>query len=486
MKHTVKALTATVIISWTLATAAHADYYKDGIRFYVRKNYGKAREYLLKAVEQKEYGNAYYFLGEIERNASNFTDAERYYELAVSSKSISRGYLKNAYWNLMAFAERVQDHRKVVRICKGMSQRLGDRSARRKIESIINKYMWTDNAEAIEKYRQGVQQKQEGQYDRALRSLSDALSIDGSFMAPRFEIGMISYRQGNMDRALSNLSAVAERIDFYAEVHLILGDIYFSRNSYGTAVSHLNRAEEFGLFDRGTEYLIRTKRGTCLYQMGDNDRAMEDFRTAMRLDSKGLQPYIMIAAIQMRENRYDEAKKMLARANAIQPNNPVILFQMGSIYYKEDDSRYLSYFDRTFDHIKEREHYSEKYDRMVSLLMANHFKNQNYGRVAEILGFIPEQRLRSDTILIAAKTYFGLKDYDRSIDYFEKISLGGDDRFTLALAYARSGRKEKAKEALTQLIREERFRQKARGDRNLAPLMREIEAAQRQSTVPER
>jgi tetratricopeptide (TPR) repeat protein len=486
MKQTAKALTAVLIIAWTLAPAAHADHYRDGMRFYVRKNFAKAKESLLKAVEQGDRGNAYYFLGEIERNASNFTDAERYYELAVSSPSISKGYLKNAYWNLLAFAERVQDHGKVVRISKGMSQRLGDGSARRKIESIINKYMWTDNAEAIEKYREGVQLKQGGHYDRALRSLSDALAIDGRFLAPRFEIGMISYRQGNLDRALSSLSSVADAIDFYAEVHLILGDIYFSKNSYGTAVSHLNKAYEYGLFDRETQYLIKTKRGTCLYQTGDYGGAMEDFRTALRLDPKGLQPYIMIAAIQMKENRYDEAKKMLGKANSIQPNNPVVLFQMGSIYYKEDDSRYISYFDRTFDQIKGREHYSEKYDKMVSLLMVNHFKNQDYNRVTEILNFIPEQRLKGDGILIAAKTYFGLKEYEKSIGFFERISLGGDDRFTLALAYARSGLKEKAREALTQLIREDRFRQKAKGDRTLAPLVREIEAAQKSPSAQDR
>ncbi len=475
---------AAAAIVFATCYSAQADYYRDGIRNYTGKNYVKAREYLLKAVETGDYGNAYYFLGEIERNANNFEDAEKYYECAVSSKTISRGYLKNAYWNLLAFAERVQDYGKVVKISRGMWLRLGDGSAKRKIDTIINKFLWTDNEPAIEKYRQGIRLKKEGDQGNALKAFSDALAADPGYLAPRFEIGMISYKKGDMDRALSNLETIAGKIVFYAEVHIILGEIYYNRGAYSRAITHLDKAQEYGIPDRATDYLIATKRGTCRFQTGDNENALEDFKSALSIDPTALQPMIMIAAVHIKENRYDDAMKMLNRANSAHQDNPVVLFQIGSIYYREDDARYVKYFDRTFDAIKNGGEYSEKYDRIVSLLLAEHYKNRDFSRVTEIISFVPGDRLNADNLLVAARTYFEIKDYDRSIDYFEKLSLSGEDSFTLSQAYARSGRKEKAKETLSRLIRDDRYLKKARSDRNLSPLVRELEASSKENNVP--
>ena len=456
---------------------AFADYYKDGMRNYIRKNYDKAREQLLKAVEQGDRGNAYYFLGEIERTRSNFADAEKYYELAVNSKSINKGYLKNAYWNLLALAERMQDYRKVVKISKGMWFKLRDGGARQKIDSIINKFLWTDNEEAVEKYRRGMSLKVSGNTEGALKAFSEASDIDHQFLAPRFEMGMISYKEGKNDKALYHLGAVADKIEFYAEVQLILGEVQYARNNYSVAIAHFNNAHEFGMFDAETEYLIKTKRGTCLFQTGEYAQSMADFTGAMKINKSAIQPYIMIAAIHTKENEYAKAMNVLEKANKMQPNNPVILFQMGSIFYKQDDERYMECFDKTFDLIRDHENYSEKYNKMVTLLIAEHYKKQDLARVTEIISFVPEDRQSGDIIRIGALTYFTLKNYEKAIGLFQKVSLGSEDKFTLSIAYARSGRTAKAKEILSPLIGDDRYLQKARKDKTLAPIVREIEAS---------
>ncbi|RPI97806.1 MAG: hypothetical protein EHM32_00760, partial [Spirochaetales bacterium] len=56
----------------SLAVDVHAGYFEQGSRYYVYRNYARAREMFLKAVEASNDGNAYYFLGEIEKNEKNF------------------------------------------------------------------------------------------------------------------------------------------------------------------------------------------------------------------------------------------------------------------------------------------------------------------------------------------------------------------------------------------------------------------------------
>lgn len=55
-----------------------ADYYGQGRQYYMRKNYTKAKEMFLKAADPGGSGNAYYFLGEIEKLQGNYKEAEEY------------------------------------------------------------------------------------------------------------------------------------------------------------------------------------------------------------------------------------------------------------------------------------------------------------------------------------------------------------------------------------------------------------------------
>ena len=56
--------------------AASASNFSEGMGYYSAKNYSKAKEAFQKEVlANSSNGTAYYFLGEIEKNAGNFTDA---------------------------------------------------------------------------------------------------------------------------------------------------------------------------------------------------------------------------------------------------------------------------------------------------------------------------------------------------------------------------------------------------------------------------
>ena len=140
--------------------------------------------------------------------------------------------------------------------CKEMWHALRDEGARTKMEGIINKYLWTDDNEAIAKYKEGMDAKERGNHERAQELFREALRSDSSFLAPKFEIGLFYYKKGDIGNASGYFSDIAGRIPFYSEVQLIMGDIHYEKKYYSSALEYYSKADEFGLNDNDTEYHI--------------------------------------------------------------------------------------------------------------------------------------------------------------------------------------------------------------------------------------
>ena len=71
--------------------------------------------------------------------------------------------------------------------------------------------------------------------------------------------------------------------------------------------------------------------------------------------------------------------------------------------------------------------------------------------------------------------YYYLKDYDKAIEYFEKLSLENDDKFLLAVSYAKSGMTGKAKDILWYLFDSDGYLAKARSNISVKKLAEDIE-----------
>ena len=453
-----------------------AGYYEQGRQYFMRKNYAKAKEMFLKAADPGGSGSAYYFLGEIEKLQGNYQEAEEYYKTAITKKNITRQYLINSYWNALLMAEQRNDYANVVSICRSMWQHTRDEAAKQKIESVINKFLWTDNNEAVEKYNDGIVLKKNGKSEDARNKFHDALSVDRSFLAPKFELGMIAYKEGNLDQASSYLEDIAARIPFYAEVRLVLADIQFERHNYRTAAEHYDKVLEFGILDGAAEYRIMIKRGTCYYNIDDYEKAEQDIEKALRSRPKSAEAPLLLSAIQIKLGKTDEALKTLQQANASNPDNPEIQYQMGSVYYKENDPRYASCFDKLFTLTGGKKDYPSKYRKVFIILAKKLYEDKKYSRTITILKSLDEKSQTFETRLIAAKALYNLKEYDSAIDLFEKLSLGNDDKFILCKAYAQSGRREKAKSLLSELFTAGDYLSRAKQDPVLSGLARELDS----------
>jgi tetratricopeptide (TPR) repeat protein len=459
----------------SLAVDVHAGYFEQGSRYYVYRNYAKAREMFLKAVEVSNDGNAYYFLGEIEKNEKHFDRAVEYYQLAVRGR-INRKYYKLAYWNVIVLTEQTGDYMGMVKFCRELYERTGDGGAKSKVESVINKFLWTDNEEAKQSYNRGIELKKAESFDEADSAFREALSRESSFLAPRFELGLSELRRGRGAEALRHFGQVADRIPFYGEVHLLMGDIYFQREAYRDAASHFERALETSFLDKNSRYLVYIKIATARYNTRDFEKSKEHLASALKLNAASREALLMLSAINISEENYREALASLEKAHKLDPDDTEVIFQTASIHYRLGDARHIPEFDRLFDLSEEETDLPQKYYRAFEILARHHFQAKNYARADRILRALPEGARNHEQNLMRARASYHLGDYEEAIRRFERLSPGGDeDRYILCLLYAKTGRGDRARSILSGLASSETYRTKARKEPALARILAQIE-----------
>jgi len=436
----------TLFFIFFIITAQASEYHYKGKSAYIHRNYEKAREMFLKDIQISDEGDSYYFLGEIEKNDKNYDLSLEYFKKAVSAKKISRKLLVNSYWNIIIFYEQKGDYQNYIKYSRDFWQKTGERSAKQKIDSLINKLMWSDSQEAVDKYNEGISLLKKNDQDNAVMAFSQAINIDSNFLAPRFELGLISYKKGNYSEAARQFSIITERIPFYAEVQLLLGRINFSNKNYAPAAKNFDAALTYGFVDKKTEYDTILKRGICYYHTGDYENAEEDISLVADSSQNDLEPHLLLSAIYIKKGDFESALKYLAKAEKISPDNSSIIFQTGSIYYHKNDARFVKYFDKLFDMENQNPQNYESYIKAFKIIMDYHYQRQNYQRSFEIaqknLSVVTQDY---ESILIAGRSATYLGKNEEAVSFFKKISIvESKDKLLYTKALGLSGKKNEA------------------------------------------
>ncbi len=470
----------TLVATGTLFMAAEpvlAGYYDQGLYFYRVKNFEKAREMLIKAGETSNDGHCYFFLGDIEMQENNFDKALEYFRMSIS-RPISPKYYRLSVANINIILEQRGDYMGVVRFSRDMADKTGDGDARVRVEALINKFLWTDNQDAKAEYEKGIRSRNAGKADDAESSFKAALKIDSAFLAPKFELGLLYLKAGNTSDAQRYLSDVADKIPFYADVQVLLGDIAFQKESYRQAITHFSKALEFGFFDAGTLYLVHIKRASSYYNVKDYKKAKESVAEAIRYNPKSMEAFFLLSAIDIKEENYADALKTLEKAESIEPGNTEILFQIGSVHFKTSSKKYVAYFDRLFDLSASQKEFPQKFNKAFALAAKAHYEAGNYRRTVAMADRLPDKYLDTDLKFLLARTHAQLGNTDRAIGYFEKLSLSSDDdRYLLCALYARAGQADKSRRILVNLNKS--YMDKARTDPSLDRIAKDIDDERR-------
>ena len=456
-----------------------ASYYQSGMRLFMHKRYDEAKVQLEKAVEaDPSHGNAYYFLGEVERTLGDLDRATVCYQKAVDG-TISRKFLKMAYWNLIVLTEKRGNYNELVKSLKIFWRKTGDGGAKNKVEKLINKSIWSDNVEAVEKYNLGMRQKRKST-EEADRNFREALALDSRFLAPRFEIGLIHYGKGELPGAVNNFREIVSRVPFYGDVHFLLGNIYYNQGEYGNAIEHLSRAIDFSLVGKETEYYMYLKRGGSYFKRADYQKAEQDISLANRLKPGDMDPLLLLAAIHIKQENFDEALSSLAVIEKSRPSDPNVLLQLGSIHYRKNDRRYVEYFERLFNVLSsEKKFVPSGYNRAMELLAEAHFEKLHLEQARRVIDFIPEDRWDTALRLTAARTAYGLKDYESAVKHYEKIHLRSEDSAYLAAAYTKTGKTGMAKSLVERYYYDNGFMNHARKHGDLKRIIGDIEKSRK-------
>jgi tetratricopeptide (TPR) repeat protein len=489
-KETMKKILLTAFI--LSASAVHAGYnYDVGIRQYGAKNFDKAKDSFLKEViDNPANGNAFYFLGEIDKNAGRFADAENNFRKAISG-NVQRKYLSLAYWNLIVLIEQRNDIGELIKLCREFQQKTGDESAKRKVDEVINKLMWTDSDDANNIYKEAIRLKDDGKINEAKMKFQDALKVDSSFLACRFEIGLILYNAGNISEAAQYLKTVGDKIPYYSAVHYLLGEIYYANKSYPASANSFSLALEYGFFDKQTQFSAFLKLSGSYYNLKDYEKAADSAQKALAINGTDREALMLVSAINIKNEKYEEALSSLNKLNSLTPNDNEILFQIGSIYYRMNkEDKYIYYFDTIFTLTsKDGAAVPSKYHKAMLILIKALNGRSEYKRMTLVAAALPESARDYETNLSVARAYYQLREYPLSITRYERLSLNNDDdRLNLCRAYIRTSNKSKAKDLLAPLMKNNTsLSNRALSDQVLSPLAKEIQAAEQkpvQQNIP--
>jgi tetratricopeptide (TPR) repeat protein len=476
-----------MILIFTVSVFAGRNY-DIGARYYTGKNFEKAKESFLKEViEVPTNGNAYYFLGEIEKSAGNFSDAENYYRKAVNGQ-IQKKFLSLAYWNIIVLIEQRNDIGELIKVCREFNQKTGDDSAKRKIDDIINKLMWTDSENAIALYKEGLALKEKNKSDDAKKKFQEALKSDPSFLAAHFELGILLYQAGNMSEASYYLKTVGNKIPYYSAVHLLLGDIYYTNKSYGSAAEEFSLALEYGFFDKQTQFATLVKAAGSCYNLKNYDKAIEYAKNALAINNNDKDTLMLLSAIDIKTEKYNDALESLTKLNALTPNDPDIIYQIGSLYYKQGkEPKSMVSFETLYSIItKDGGQVPVKYIKAMQLLIKQLHAKGEYSKATKVAASIPDTARDYDTNLSTARSYYQMKEYQKAVDFYEKLSLDDEERLNLCRAYTKLGNKNRAKELLAPMIRyNTTLRSKVLADPILGSIAKEIQQTE-QKPAPTR
>ncbi len=470
---------APVIMCASLAVAAN--YYEAGCRYYVHKNWEKAKENFLKDIESTDRGDSYYFIGEIEKNRGNLDTALDFFEKAIARKMTPK-YRNLAYWNLIVIYESKSDFPKTIKTCKYFYEVLGESSAKTKAENLINKLMWTENEDARKEYEEGLNIKAKD-YTTALQHFRQAIMLDGAFLSPVFEIGMYYYTQNQYPEALSYFNQILYRIPFYGELQMLVGDIHFQEKRYSEAASAFEAALEYAFIDKDIKYSILLKTATAYYNIGQYTKSENLLEQAISIKKGNLAPYLLLSAIQMQKNDYDNALHTLQAAYKIDSNNPEILYQLGLVYYNKHDDTAYQYFEKVYMQYRQKQkEIPSKYIKAFIVTAQYYYTTKQYSKVVELTTMVPES-LRDDSLLLHyARSLYMLAQYNEAIVHFSRLSLSDDDLLILCRCYAFVNDITKAKEILYNNYYNTNFINKVKEDKMLKPIFKEVQK-QRETPV---
>jgi tetratricopeptide (TPR) repeat protein len=193
------------------------------------------------------------------------------------------------------------------------------------------------------RYRQGADALDRGDYDLAVRCLSEAIRLDPNSAKAYSLRGAAWDYKGQPDRALPDCDEAIRLDPAFAPAYNNRGWTHILRKEYDQAVADLDQAVRldpqlvWAYTNRGWAHILRQ----------DYDRALADLTEAIRLDPKQSMPFNNRAMIYLHRREYDRAVADCTEALRLDPGLAMAYNNRGLAYSgKGDDDRAVTDYTR--------------------------------------------------------------------------------------------------------------------------------------------
>jgi tetratricopeptide (TPR) repeat protein len=250
-------------------------------------------------------------------------------------------------------------------------------------------------------------------FDWALKFYLQALEIDQDFFEANVKVGITYSRLKNYEKALSILKKVCSIDPDSFIVNFEIGKVYLETYKYDNALKHIEASLKIANDIRALFY-----KGLCLHRIGKNNEAIKIFETIAKTETE----------IQYRRNaifiiykhffdrkEYTKALVYLNLWKKIEPQNDVIYFETGKVFYlleKYNDA--YNFFQDAF------ERQPNNNEILIFLAMCEIALKKYDFALQSIRRYLKTNETDTRAFRLAGDAYFGQKEYERSLENYNR------------------------------------------------------------------
>jgi tetratricopeptide (TPR) repeat protein len=277
---------------------------------------------------------------ETEPTATGKNNLERQQATAAEEERKKKAAAEEAEQRRLAVLKEDEDRRRTEAETRAHYSALltqGDKNSKDgnydKAVATLTEAIQLDPKNALAYTGRGIAYGKNGDNDRAIADYNEALKIDPSSAAAFYNRGIAYGQQTNYDRAISDFNE-AIRIDpKYVSAYRNRGLAYERKGNSERALADFNKAVELdpkyapAFFSRGLAYEAK----------GDLDRAVADFNESIRLDPNSAQAYGRRGSALEKKGEYDRALTDLNKAIQLDSQYALAFISRGIVYGNKHD-----------------------------------------------------------------------------------------------------------------------------------------------------
>ncbi|KZR78682.1 tetratricopeptide repeat protein [Prochlorococcus marinus] len=278
----------------------------------------------------KDIGNSYLQLQDID-------NARKWYQAALV---INKGYAP-AIFNLASLDNRSGNHKSAIALFKQaiaadpnlFQALLGAASSAMALGQVEQAIVFASNALEINPNTPkahellGIAYQNTGQQEKAIEHYQKEISRNATAITSLTNYGLILLQNNDVTASIKLLKQASE-IGANEQITLLLAQTYQQQRQWTNAIAEYEKLN----LEITKNKLIPFNYGLCLMEVGISDKAIEAFKTAIKLDQAFVGAWGNIGAIYKREGQLQEALEATKKISLLDPNNAIAHINLSSIY----------------------------------------------------------------------------------------------------------------------------------------------------------